>query len=197
RDNHNSAPRIGIAYAPNAVGGWRRKLFGKQGVLRVGAGMAYDRFGSDLTTQYDQFGSLGLANAENFSDSFSFSTSQRYTGAPPTLPAPPAETFPYTPPAIAAIAGEFMGIAPNLQPPYSYILNASFTRELPGKMVIEVGYAGRLSHRLLLEGDVYTPLEYFKDPKSGITWEQNALAVRKLHDSGLTFYKIKANPRRV
>ena len=40
-------------------------------------------------------------------------------------------------------------------------------------MTIEVGYTGRLSHRLLMEGDVYTPLEYFKDPKSGITWEQN------------------------
>jgi hypothetical protein len=193
-DNRNFAPRIGVAYAPNANDAWRGKLFGKQGVVRVGAGVAYDRFGSDLVTQYDQFGSLGLANAENFPDSYSFSTSQRYTGSAPVLPAPPAETFPYTPPSIAAIAGEFMGIAPNLKPPYSYILNASFARELPGKMVIEVGYAGRLSHRLLLEGDVYTPLEYFKDPKSGITWEQNALAVRKLHDSGLTFDQIAANP---
>jgi hypothetical protein len=193
-DNHNFAPRIGVAYAPSAKDGWLGKVFGKEGVVRVGAGMAYDRFGSDLTTQYDQFGSLGLANAENFPDSYSFSTSQRYTGAAPTLAAPPQETFPYTPPSIAAIAGEFMGIAPNLKPPYSYILNASFARELPGKMVIEVGYAGRLSHRLLLEGDVFTPLEYFKDPKSGITWEQNALAVRKLHDAGLTFDQIKANP---
>jgi hypothetical protein len=193
-DNHNFAPRIGIAYAPNAVGGWRGKLFGKQGALRVGAGMAYDRFGSDLTTQYDQFGSLGLANAENLPDSYSFSTSQRYTGAAPALAAPPQETFPYAPPRIAAIAGEFMGIAPNLKPPYSYILNASFARELPGKMIVEIGYAGRLSHRLLLEGDVYTPLEYFKDPKSGVTWEQNALAVRKLHDAGLTFDQIAANP---
>jgi hypothetical protein len=196
-DNRDFAPRIGVAYAPNDNGGWRGKLFGKQGVVRVGAGIAYDRFGSDLVTQYDQFGSLGLANAENFPDSYSFSTSQRYTGSAPALPAPPAETFPYTPPSIAAIAGEFMGIAPNLKPPYSYILNASFARELPGKMVIEVGYAGRLSHRLLLEGDVYTPLEYFKDPKSGITWEQNALAVRKLHDSGLTFDQIVANPNLV
>jgi hypothetical protein len=193
-DNRSFAPRIGLAYAPSGGGGLRGKLFGKQGVFRVGAGMAYDRFGSDLITQYDQFGSLGLANAENFPDSYSFSTSQRYAGAAPTLAVPPPETFPYTPPSIAAIAGEFMGVAPHLKPPYSYILNASFARELPGKMVIEVGYAGRLSHRLLLEGDVYTPLEYFKDPKSGITWEQNALAVRKLHDAGLTFDQIAANP---
>src|SRR5260221_4773432 len=37
-------------------------------------------FRSDLITQYDQNGSLGVANKENFPDSYSFSTSQRYTG---------------------------------------------------------------------------------------------------------------------
>src|SRR5260370_28607809 len=66
--------------------------------------------------------------------------------------------------------------------------------EIPGKVTVEVGYAGRLSHRLLMEGDVYTPLEYFKDPKSGITWEQNAAKVRALFDSGLTPAQVKANP---
>jgi hypothetical protein len=45
-----------------------------------------------------------------------------------------------------------------------------------------------------MEGDVYTPLEYFKDPKSGITWEQNAAKVRALFDSGLTVNQVKANP---
>ena len=43
------------------------KLFGKSGAFRAGAGMAYDRFGSDLITQYDQFGSIGLATADQSS----------------------------------------------------------------------------------------------------------------------------------
>jgi len=193
-DNRNFAPRIGIAYAPSSHEGLMGKIFGTQGALRIGAAMVYDRFGSDLVTQYDQYGSIGLASSENFPTSYSFSTSPRYNGGPPALTPPAAETFPVTPPNIAAIAGEFMGIAPNLKPPYSYVLNASFARELPGKMTFEVGYAGRLSHRLLLEGDVYTPLEYFKDPKSGITWEQNAMQLRKLHDSGLTEAQVAANP---
>jgi hypothetical protein len=193
-DNRNFAPRVGLAYAPTDRGTWLGKLFGKTGAFRAGAGIAYDRFGSDLITQYDQFGSIGLATAANFADSYSFSTSSRYTGAPPVLDAPAKETFPYTPPDIAAIAGEFMGISPNLKPPYSYVLNASFAREIPGQMTIEVGYTGRLSQRLLMEGDVYTPLEYFKDPKSGITWEQNANTVRKLYDSGLTPAMVQANP---
>lgn len=192
--NLNFAPRIGIAYAPSKSDGLLGKVFGQQGALRLGAAMVYDRFGSDLITQYDQFGSIGLATSGNFPTSYSFSTSPRYTGSAPVLPTPSNETFPVTPPNIAAIAGEFMGVAPNLKPPYSYVLNASFARELPGKLTMEVGYAGRLSRRLLLEGDVYTPLEYFKDPQSGITWEQNAMTVRKLHDSGLTVPQVAANP---
>ncbi len=192
--NLNFAPRLGLAYAPSSGHGLMGKIFGGQGALRVGAAMVYDRFGSDLITQYDQYGSIGIASSENFPTSYSFSTSPRYNGAAPLLTPPAAETFPVTPPNIAAIAGEFMGIAPNLKPPYSYVLNASFARELPGKLTVEVGYAGRLSHRLLLEGDVYTPLEYFKDPKSGITWEQNAMKLRSLHDSGLTEAQVMANP---
>ncbi len=192
--NLNFAPRIGIAYAPAPDHPFLSKIFGSQGALRVGAAMVYDRFGSDLITQYDQYGSIGMATSGNFPTSYSFTTSPRYTGAPPVLTPPAAETFPVTPPNIAAIAGEFMGIAPNLKPPYSYVLNASFARELPGKLTFEIGYAGRLSRRLLLEGDVYTPLEYFKDPASGITWEQNAMQLRKLHDSGLTVQQVAANP---
>jgi len=91
---------------------------------------------------------LGVANKENLPDSYSFSTSARYTGAALALPIPPQETFPYTPPQIAAIAGDFEGISPNLKAAVRHtFLNASFAREIPGGMTIEVGYAGRLSHR--------------------------------------------------
>src|SRR4029077_20019170 len=125
----------------------------------------------DLVAQYDQYGSIGLATATNFSDSYSFSTSPRFTGSPPPLPTNALQPFPYTPPPIAAIAGDFLGISPDLKPPYSYVLNASFERQIAKGMTFELGYTGRLSHRLLLQGDVYTPLEYYKDPTSGLTWE--------------------------
>lgn len=192
--NLNFAPRVGFAYSPQGRGGLIGKLFGKSGAFRGGAGLVYDRFGSDLVAQYDQYGSIGLATATNFADSYSFSTSPRFTGSAPQLPANPTEPFPYTPPPIAAIVGDFLGIANNLKPPYSYVLNASFERQLPGNLTLEIGYTGRLSHRLLLEGDVYTPLEYFKDPKSGITWEQNNASVRSLFDSGLTVQQVQNNP---
>ncbi len=196
-NNLNFAPRVGLAYGPQGRGGIVGKLFGKSGAFRAGAGMVYDRFGSDLVAQYDQYGSIGLATATNFSDSYSFSTSPRFNGLSPELPANPLQPFPYTPPPIAAIVGDFLGISSDLKPPYSYVLNASFERELPGSLTLEIGYTGRLSHRLLLEGDVYTPLEYFKDPKSGVTWEQNNAKIRALYDGGVTAAAVQKNPQLV
>ena len=63
------------------------------------------------------------------------------------------------------------------------MLNASFARELPGKVTMEIGYMGRLSRRLLMEGDVFTPAENYKDPGSGVTWAQNANVVYSLANS--------------
>jgi hypothetical protein len=179
-DNANFAPRFGLAYAPTDHSGWIGKLFGKNGAFRAGGAIAYDQFGNDLIVNYDQYGSLGLSNPTNFPDSYSFTTSPRFTGTYPDLPPAPAGGFPYTPPAIAAITGTFLGISPDLKTPYSIILNADYSRELPGKVTMEVGYIGRLSRRLLMEGDVYTPLENYKDPGSGITWQQNAQTVYNL-----------------
>ena len=182
-NNMNFAPRFGLAFSPADNRGLLGKLLGKSGAIRAGGAIAYDQFGNDLVTQFDQFGSLGLTDPTNFPDSYSFTTSPRFTGTFPALPPPSAGGFPYTPPPIAAITGTFLGISPDLKTPYSIMLNASFARELPGKATLEVGYMGRLSRRLLMEGDVYTPLENYKDPGSGITWQQNAQTVYNLANS--------------
>jgi len=179
-NNLNFAPRFGLAYSPGDSGGWAAKIFGKNSAFRMGAGLAFDQFGNDLITQYDQFGSLGLTDPTNFPDSYSFITSPRFTGTYPALPPAAAGGFPYTPPPIAAITGTFLGISPDLKTPYSILLNAAYSRELPGKVTLELGYMGRLSRRLLMEGDVYTPLENYKDPGSGVTWQQNAQTVYNL-----------------
>jgi hypothetical protein len=191
-DNSNFAPRFGLAYAPTGHTGILGALFGKSGAFRLGGAIAYDQFGNDLVVNYDQYGSLGLSNPTNFPDSYSFSTSPRYTGTYPALPAAAAGGFPYTPPAIAAITGTFLGISPDLKTPYSIMFNANYSRELPGKVVMEVGYVGRLSRRLLMQGDVYTPDENYKDPGSGITWQQNAQIVYNLanslaHSAGVSY----------
>lgn len=182
-DNTNFAPRVALAYAPADHTGLLGKLFGKGGALRFGGAIAYDQFGEDMIVNYDQIGSLGLSEPTNFPDSYSFTTSPRFTGTYPALPPAPVGGFPFTPPAIAAITGNFLGISTDLKTPYSIVLNANVSRQLPGQVTMELGYMGRLSRRLLMEGDVYTPLENYKDPKSGITWQQNATQVYNLFNS--------------
>jgi hypothetical protein len=182
-DDNNFGPRFALAYAPKDTGGVLGKIFGSGGVFRMGGAMLYDRFGSELITEFDQFGSFGLATTLNNPVSYTFSTSPRYNGTVPALPAAPTTGFPYTPPDVNGIVGEFQGIYPNLKSPYSILLNASFARQVPGKLTLEVAYAGRLSRKLLLQGDVYTPLENLYDPGSGQTWLTAMTQLRQTFNS--------------
>jgi hypothetical protein len=182
-DDNNFGPRFALAYAPKDHGGLLGKLFGSGGVFRAGGAMLYDRFGSELITEFDQFGSFGLATTLNNPVSYTFTTSPRYNGSVPALPTAPTTGFPYTPPDVNGIVGEFQGIYPDLKSPYSILLNASFAREIPGKLTLEVAYAGRLSRKLLLQGDVYTPLENLKDPASGQTWLTAMTTIRNTYNS--------------
>lgn len=193
-DNANFGPRLAVAYSPKGQDGLLQKIFGTNGVFRTGGALLYDRYGSELITQFDQFGSFGLSTTLNNPVSYNFTTSPRYSGEPATQPAAPAGGFPYTPPDVNAISGEFQGIYPNLKSPYSILLSASVARELPGKLTLEVGYNGRFSRRLLLQGDVYTPLENFKDPQSGQTWLQAMTELRNLNNAGVTYQALQSNP---
>lgn len=181
-ENLNFSPRVGIAWAPADKGGLIGKVFGKNGAFRAGFSKVYDQFGSALITQFDQFGAQGLSTSLQNLTSYDFTTSPRYNGSPAVQAPPPTGGFPYTPPDINAIAGSYNGISSNLQAPYSYVMNATLTRQV-NKFTIEAGYVGRLSHKLLLQGDIFTPLENFKDPISGETWTQSMTAFRNLYNS--------------
>jgi hypothetical protein len=61
-------------------------------------------------------------------------------------------------------------------------------------MTIQIGYAGRLGHRGLVQSDLAQPLTLFKDPKSGQTWAQASKVYEVLANNGLTASQAKANP---
>ncbi|MFL6463740.1 MAG: hypothetical protein ACJ73N_04950, partial [Bryobacteraceae bacterium] len=77
---------------------------------------------------------------------------------------------------------EGVGVVSNLKAPYSMVLNANYAKQLPGKLTIEIGYAGRLYRRGLLQQDFDQPLTQFRDPASGTTWSQ---AMQVLHSDYL------------
>ena len=193
RDNNNFAPRFGFAYSPSKAG-LLSKLMGKGSVLRGGASMVYDRFGSDLITEFDRTGSPGLATNVTQPFNSDFTTATRYGSTLPTLPAAASGAFPFTPPAIVGGFGSGVGIHPGLVAPYSIVMNASYARELKGGISVEVGYIGRLSRKNLVQVDTFQPLTRFKDPASGQDWSQMSGLLRDAFEGGLTPAAVKANP---
>lgn len=194
-DKNNFAPRFSLAWNPQYPTGLLKTIFGSNGVLRLGAGVFYDRFGSYLTTQQDTFGTFGVQSKQADPNTYTFSTAPRYNGSFPALPAAPRGGFPFTPAINRAVDGEAYATASNLTAPYSIPLSATFSRKVPGGMVFEVGYIGRLGRNLLAQQDPASPLIFFKDPVSGQTLADAFQANRTLfEDRRLTNEMALANP---
>jgi hypothetical protein len=194
RDNNNFAPRLSIAWAPTGDS-LATKILGKGSVIRAGGSMVYDRYGSAMATSFAASGSPGLATGVTQPSNTDFTDSFRYTGGGlPGLPEAPKGSFPFTPPAVAGGFGSYSGVNPGLVAPYSMLLNFSYTRPLPAKLTLEMGYIGRLSRKGILRQDYFQPLTQFKDSKSGMTWAQASGMLRDVFESGLTPAQVRANP---
>jgi hypothetical protein len=193
-DTNNFAPRLSLAYSPDSqsVTG---KILGKGSVLRAGAAVTYDRYGGNMAVSFANSGSPGLTYRATQPLNTDFTDSFRYTGgALPRLPEPPDGSFPFTPPAVTGGFGTFATVNPGLVAPYTYLLNATYARPIPGNMTVELGYVGRLSHKMLLTQDYFQPLTRFLDTKSGMTWTQASGVLRSYLESGITPAQVRANP---
>ena len=168
---------------------------GKGSAFRVGGGIVYDHYGSAMAASFASSGSPGLASTVAQPVNTNFTTGFRYTGsALPTLPTVAGGAFPYTPPLIQGGFTTYSGVSSDLKAPYSYLLNATYSRPLSRGTTLEVGYAGRLSHRGILNQDFAQPMTKFTDPKSGQSWAQAATQLAQLYNSGVTPAQVKANP---
>lgn len=190
----NFAPRLGIAWAPHVASGWMNKLFGDDKTsIRAGAGMYYQNFGPELATTYSQGGEYGVTTvSSNPSASLPLIKAPRVGSSAAdmnTIPlsllstccsknlTPPSNiSFPQVPPQSFAITH---GIDQSLKTPYSYALDLSVERQLPGRMTLDVAYVGHFSHRLLVLDDVAEPMNLV-DPKSGISYFQAARQLSSL-----------------
>jgi Carboxypeptidase regulatory-like domain len=193
KQTKNFAPRLGIAWSPNPSWGWLKALTGENKTsVRAGFGMYFDNFGPELAMTYNATGAFGVSTAlENPAATLSVADAPRITSMNeiPTSdnngnvimpPAPPA-SFPVTyPQGAEAIAH---GIDPSLKTPYSYALDLSIQRELPGHMTLDVAYVGHLGHHLLAYDDIATPLDLV-DPKTGIDYFAAASRFSQLARAG-------------
>jgi hypothetical protein len=169
----NWAPRVGLAWTPHADSGWLKGLLGDdKTVIRAGAGMYFDNFGPALAMSYDASGTFGLSTTlENPVGVLTASTVPRLTSintVPTSIlePAPPS-TFPVTYPVGAEAIGN--GIDQSVRTPYSYAVDLSIQRQLPGRMTLDIAYVGHFAHHVVALDDVATPMDLV-DPKSGIDY---------------------------
>jgi hypothetical protein len=173
----NIAPRLAVAYAPNA-----------KTSIRAGGGMFYDHFGQGIINSFDQFGSFGITTAVSTpASTYSVDTSPRFTAinALPSLPpglAPLSTiTYPYTPsPAGFAIT---WGIDDKIKTPYSLAADLSVERELGKGFVLETAYVGRFGRHLLQELDLAEPVN-LRDGSGGGDYYTAATALSKAVDRG-------------
>jgi hypothetical protein len=163
------APRLGFAWAPHSSSPFLSKLTGNQGTfsIRGGAGMYYNRSEEELTLQnllappfslFDSgIGDLGTGQIPSFSTPFTDIRCVAQGGAAiaPGSDACPAtgssipNKYPFTPPGKgASVDFSFFEpfslnlLDPNTRVPTAYNYNLTVQRELPGQIILSVGYVG-------------------------------------------------------
>jgi len=221
-DYRNVAPRFAFAWSPNfPTTSWLGRLFGGSGKssMRGGYGIYYDHFGEGVMNSFDRMGSFGLTTsigdpaglvspdeAPRFNSLYNIPTTYFGCENPlltppcqsqsfPLLPGPPQGGFPYAPPSTPATGGEEIswGLDDGLKTPYSHVVDFSFTRELPGGLVLETSYVGRFGHRLLQQVDLAQPLN-LRDPKSGMDLFTATRMIASAVQAGVTVQNLNKIP---
>jgi Carboxypeptidase regulatory-like domain len=204
-DKKDFAPRFSMAWSPSASDGLFKSLFGGPGKtsIRAGAGIVYDRLGPALLATFDRSGSFGMSTAlTNTGGLETVAVSPRIAGLTgnaniPTMDltgrrlyalCPTCGTFPQTfPNGLNGDTGSYavyFGMDNKLKTPYSYTLDLSIGRDLGHGLTLEAAYVGRLSHRLLSQFDVASPLDLV-DPKTKTDYFTAVTALAKLYRQGV------------
>jgi hypothetical protein len=158
------SPRLSAAWNPHFANAALKRLFGDGSTaIRGGYGRIYGRINGDLqvlnpllspslilATQCRTPQSNGTCSATNFNDTTAFrfgSTANHLDGlTAPLAPAPTTVPQPYFP----GYSGPGVAIAspldPSLRPNDVDTFNLSIQRQVNPKMLVEVGYIGRLIH---------------------------------------------------
>ena len=183
-DYQDFGPRLGIAYNPGFRSGLLGSLFGdRKTAIRAGASIRHDRIAGGASFGLDQSTFVYDAQVnEPFGVPFdgfdSLLNDPRFNGINsnlPSFPTPPDTKPPFAPsvnasgvPFGTANGGfpAFFQFDRNTKNPYSILLNFGIQRELPGNLLFEASYVGRMGRRLLAVGDAGTTAN-FKDTSSG------------------------------
>ena len=175
-DRKNFSPRFSAAWNPSFQNGFLGKIFGDQKtVLRGGYSLLYDRIN---TIQTITIPTLGVGFAQTLQNPAPKNGAGEPFRAgidgPLPLPIAPAVTTPIIPGPLGNAPGEVLSfvVDPFITVPRNHTVDFTIQRELPGKMILELGYIGRMGRNLYQSLNLNQVPYNFKDPASGQTFAQ-------------------------
>lgn len=202
-DANNFAPRIAAAWNPQFASGLPGLLFGdRKSVLRGGYAITYDRingvgvvmlpilgvgFSQTATCNAPAAGG-GCSSGTNENTAFRIGVDGDRLPIP-TLAKPQVPIVPGT-------GGEALSfsIDPKMRIGRSQSINFTIQRELPGNMILEMGYVGRWSNELPQNFQLNSMYLHFRDQASGQTFAQAFDAVALQLRRGTPAAQVTAQP---
>jgi len=156
-DRTNFGPRLAVAWNPSFTSGVAGRLFGERKmVIRGGYGILYDRLNTVQTIVIPLLG-VGFAQTINCrgpriggvcaSTSDPSNAFRIGIDGPAPIPSIPA----VKPPVVPSVPfGEILSfqVDPDIKVGRSHSVDLTIQRELPGNLIVEFGYAGRLGRNL-------------------------------------------------
>jgi len=213
-DYGDVGPRVSLAWSPSYSDGFLGHSFGpSKTVVRAGFGIYYDRINNVQSVEIPQLG-VGFAqtlvlksplcsvngtsagaNCNAAAGASDIGGSGFRVGVDGTIPVPsfPTVSSPVIP---ANPFGEFLSFSldPSFKVGRSYSFDFTIQRELPGNMVMELGYIGRLGRDLPNSIDFDSSPYMLKDKASGQTFAQAFDAVNAQIASGVAPTSLAAQP---
>jgi hypothetical protein len=209
-DYGDIAPRVSAAWSPSYSAGFLGRAFGAgKTVVRAGFGIYYDRINNVESVEIPQLG-VGFAQTLTLKTPLC-NANGTVSGCDPTQFNPKTGAFtnaglagfrvgvdgtipvPTVPPVQSPVVpanpfGEILSFAvdPNFKVGKSYSVDFTIQRELPGNMLLEVGYIGRLGRDLSNSIDFDSSPYMLKDKTSGQTFAQAFDAVANALAAGQT-----------
>ena len=172
-DWNNIGPRVALAWHPRFEGGLLGRVLGaRKTVFRGGYSLTFDRLNLVQLTSIPML-------AAGFGQTISIQGPKNARGEPFRIgvdgPAPLPVAERVTPPLIPSVPfGELLSFQadPMLRPGMMHSINFTIQRELPGDMLLELGYVGRLGRNLPQSVNLNSIPFFMKDPVSGQTFAE-------------------------
>ncbi|MEW6209497.1 MAG: carboxypeptidase regulatory-like domain-containing protein [Acidobacteriota bacterium] len=203
-DWNNLGPRLAAAWTPSFSDGLLGKLLGdRKTVFRGGYGLTFDRtngvgiimipilgvgFGQTITCVGPRSNGTCLAGSSP-TNAFRIGVD----GSTIPLPAIGGAASPIIPASTFSETLSF-SIDPDLTVGKSHSVDFTVQRELPGNMIVEIGYAGRFGRNLQQNVQMSSVPYFMRDPASGQTLAQAFDAVAQQLRAGVPAANVTRQP---